>query len=197
MRGRIVDAAITYLRAFGSEKLNVREVAQLAGVGRATVHKHFGTRDGLLEAAQTCVEEQMLEMLSIAASIDGPLDQRAAAVAICIRRARADRSSATWFGFFNPIEEAAMLVTQASTHIRHLTALFRPLVIDAQASGEIRAGIDVDHASEWMARMCLTFVLDPAELDIDNEETVARFFHMQLAGLIARDPTDDHARQRE
>ena len=53
----------------------------------------------------------------------------------------------------------------------------------AQERGEVRAVLDPDRASEWIARITLTFVLAPAGLDIDDEETVRVFFREHLAGL--------------
>ncbi|MEM7413803.1 MAG: helix-turn-helix domain-containing protein [Myxococcota bacterium] len=180
---RIVDTAIEYMTAFGSEKLNVREVARHAGVGRATIHKHFGTKQGLLEAAEARIAEQMVEVLTdVAASIDG-LHLQAAAIATRIRRSRVDRSITPWIGFFSPLEEGALLVTHAGEHIRSLCDVFRPLVAMAQERGEIRAELDAGRTSEWIARISLTFALAPANLNIDDEGSVREFFREHLAGL--------------
>ena len=76
---RIVDAAIEYMSAFGSEKLNVRDVARHARVGRATIYKYFGTKQGLLEATELRLRELMVEVLTeAAASVEGLTNQAAA-----------------------------------------------------------------------------------------------------------------------
>jgi len=171
------------MSAYGSDKLNVLEVARLAGVARTSVYKHFGTKERLFEAAESQIEEQMLELLSEEASRFGQLHERAAAVASCIRRARTDRSNTPWFGFMSPLDEAAILVTRAGDHIRRLTGVLRPLVVEARNAGEIRASLDADRTAEWIARICLTFVLGPASLNIDDPAEVRRFFREHLRGL--------------
>ena len=100
-----------------------------------------------------------------------------------IRRAHVDRASPVWTGFFSPLEKATLVVDHASRNIVDLCDIVRPSVVDAQANGEIRADLDVEFTCEWLARICMTFVFDPANLDIDDDKSVVEFFRMNLAGL--------------
>jgi AcrR family transcriptional regulator len=50
MRRRILDAVHVVLSRSGHENLQLSDVAAEAGVSRPTLYRHFGSREGLLEA---------------------------------------------------------------------------------------------------------------------------------------------------
>ena len=180
---RIVDAAIDYMNAFGSEKLNLGDVARLAGVGRATVHRHFGTREGLVEAVRVHLKEEFAQTVVESVAPCEKLHEKVAMVATLIRRSQLDRGSPVWTGYFSPLEKASLVVDHAGRNIVELCDIVRPFVVEAQANGEIRADLDVEFTCEWLARICMTFVFDPANLDIDDDQTVVEFFRANLSGL--------------
>ena len=182
-QSRIADAAIEYMNAFGSEKLNLGDVARMAGVGRATVHRHFGTRDGLVEAVEERLRDQMAVAIVEEAASREHFHEKVGLIAVLLRRAIVDRESPGWFRFFSPMERANLFVGHAGQNIVHFCQTLRPIVVDAQTCGQIRADLDVDFTCEWLARICTTFVLDRAIVDIDDEATVVEFFRMHLVGL--------------
>ena len=49
-RARILDAAHALFEERGSDAVTISEVAELAGVARATVFNQFGSKGGLVEA---------------------------------------------------------------------------------------------------------------------------------------------------
>jgi len=59
-RKRVLDAAEA-LMATGGGKVQIEEVAQLAGVGVGTVCRHFPTKDALMQAVLTGLYETMLD----------------------------------------------------------------------------------------------------------------------------------------
>lgn len=180
---RIVNAAIDYMNAFGSEKLNLGDVARLAGVGRATVHRHFGTREGLVEAVRVHLKEEFAQTVVESVAPCEKLHEKVAMVATLIRRSQLDRGSPVWTGYFSPLEKASLVVDHAGHNIVELCDMVRPFVVQAQADGEIRTDLDVEFTCEWLARICMTFVFDPANLDIDDDQTVVEFFRANLSGL--------------
>ncbi|MFZ0230667.1 MAG: TetR/AcrR family transcriptional regulator, partial [Mycobacterium sp.] len=50
IRRRILDATFAVVSRTGRRKLQLLEVAAEAGVSRPTVYRHFGSKEGLLEA---------------------------------------------------------------------------------------------------------------------------------------------------
>ena len=52
-----------------------------------------------------------------------------------------------------------MLSTQSVPTLRRTAGFLRPYIEAARARGEVRAGLDIDDASEWLARMLLSFTI--------------------------------------
>lgn len=64
-RRRILDAARAVIGRVGPVQATVEEIAEQAGVGPATVYRHFGTRQGLLEAfSQTLPPRRLVKQLA-------------------------------------------------------------------------------------------------------------------------------------
>lgn len=88
-RERILDAAVHAMATHGIGRLNLEDVAREAGVSRQTVHRYFGTRDVLIEAAIVREEEAMLARLEAAsAAFEEPRAALEAAVRAALRAAR-------------------------------------------------------------------------------------------------------------
>ena len=73
-RLRILVATRTLLAAKGRRGTTTREIAELAAVNEATLFRHFGQKDALIEA---CVEHycSTVELEELLASLDGDLDR--------------------------------------------------------------------------------------------------------------------------
>ena len=79
IRARIIDAAATLLREHGATAVTTRAVAAAAGLQPPAIYRHFGDKDGLLEAVAEHVMASYVEAkaeIVEAASADGvdPLD---------------------------------------------------------------------------------------------------------------------------
>lgn len=71
-RRRILKAAAEVFARRGLAA-EVREIAEQAGVGIGTLYRHFGGRDGLLEAVVRLTQEDMLRRLRAAVEAREPL----------------------------------------------------------------------------------------------------------------------------
>jgi AcrR family transcriptional regulator len=85
-RSRILAATREILGKKGRRGATTREIAELAGVNEATLFRHFGHKDALIEA---CAERfcPTLELQELVASLNGDLesDLRHMAEALCAR----------------------------------------------------------------------------------------------------------------
>ncbi|WP_329044175.1 TetR/AcrR family transcriptional regulator [Amycolatopsis sp. NBC_01488] len=59
-RARIRDAAITLFTERGMEKTSILDIAEAAGVSGGLIRHHFGSKDGLREACDTYVFDELL-----------------------------------------------------------------------------------------------------------------------------------------
>ena len=66
VRRRILEATFVVLSRRGRKKLQLQEVAAEAGVSRPSVYRHFGDKDGLLEAFALYEEDRFIAGLTSA-----------------------------------------------------------------------------------------------------------------------------------
>jgi len=85
-RLRILAATRALLAAKGRRGTTTREIAEQAGVNEATLFRHFGQKDALIDA---CVEHycSTIELEELLASLDGDLDRdlRRIGIALALR----------------------------------------------------------------------------------------------------------------
>lgn len=94
-RRRVLDTARSLFAAHGPEGASIRDVARSAGVSLATVHHHFGSKQGLVKASidEMYTElEPLTEQLSVAAAEGGTVaDVLDRVVRACFAFARGHR----------------------------------------------------------------------------------------------------------
>jgi AcrR family transcriptional regulator len=71
-RGTLLGAALAVLEQDGAEKFSMRTVCALANVTAPTLYHHFGSADGLLNAAIAEAFEQFLARKKVAAAAPWP-----------------------------------------------------------------------------------------------------------------------------
>lgn len=76
-RATILDAATAVLYERGLDGVGVAELCALIGVSKETLYRHFGTKDGLVEAMLQARSERVTRWLTeaVAAAGDDPRDQ--------------------------------------------------------------------------------------------------------------------------
>jgi AcrR family transcriptional regulator len=71
-RARLLEAAAWLVAERGAEHVTMHEVAQVAGVGKGTLFRRFGDRDGLLLALLNDVEAEFYEAYTLGLPPLGP-----------------------------------------------------------------------------------------------------------------------------
>jgi AcrR family transcriptional regulator len=79
-RAAILDAATPVLYERGLDGIGVAELCTLLGVSKETLYRHFGTKDGLVQAVLTARSDRVTRSLAEAVAAAGPepADQLAA-----------------------------------------------------------------------------------------------------------------------
>src|SRR3978361_951660 len=72
-RDRLLDAARDAFRR-GPETVQLADVARAAGVGVSSVHRHFPTREALLETLAREHFAELIEIATRAATVDDPFE---------------------------------------------------------------------------------------------------------------------------
>ncbi|WP_178379939.1 hypothetical protein [Cryptosporangium aurantiacum] len=70
-----------------------------------------------------------------------------------------------------------MLITLSPQALRRTSKFLRPYIQAARERDEVRTALDVDDASEWLARMLLSFTVFQTSIayEADDPESVSSF----------------------
>jgi AcrR family transcriptional regulator len=143
-RERVLVAA---REAFATEGplVSLDGIARRAGVGAGTVHRHFPTKDELLEAV---IAERLHDLAGAAQKLAGAADPGEAFFAFFYRLADDARQNLALFAAFAAPNDARESMLEAG---ESLSAALAVLLARAQESGAVRSDIDVADLHAIMA----------------------------------------------
>jgi AcrR family transcriptional regulator len=167
VRDAIMEAAWRLARERGPLSLTMSQVAEEAGIGRATLYKYFPDVESILVARHTRHVEEHLRALEELRASPEPPDARLEAVArayaaICFHRGR--HASADLRGLVHHGPEAMDAE-------RRLDAVFADLITEAAAEGLVRTDLEPDDLAAYCRHALESAGL---ALDIDGALRLAR-----------------------
>lgn len=186
-RDRILRAAVTCAGRVGLGRLTIEHVAQVAGVGRATVYRHFP--HGREEVVSAAIADEVARFFRALAahveSIDGLAARLEAGLGFAHRAvARHDvlqRVVETEPERFLPhLNESGPLVKAV------VVAYLRPLL----EKETLRPGVDPQEAADWLARHILSFIVAEGVWHLDDPADVRRLVRGSLLAGVLGDPGD-------
>lgn len=184
-RERILDAAEACLRRDGIRRTSALQVAVEAGVSRAWLYRLFPDKATLLSAALIRRDEAFWadaqhhvdEAHGFAAKV---------AAAVMLSRAAPLGPLATELRDREPDAFAEVIGTYVEDIIPGMSWFWRDQLEKGVASGELRADLNLDAASEWVMRLVVSLVSVPGvAVDIDDRESVERFLDTFLMPGLA------------
>lgn len=193
-RERLINAAEACFRRHGVLKTTVEDVAATAQVSRATVYRYFDGRDSIILAVLLRDAVRFLDRLREKLSGQGDFEAAlVTGVLYTVHAVRADENLALLFA-----PEAAGLtgsVAGASEALFTLTAEFlHPLLDAAQRSGELRRGIDLDEAAEWILRAVFS-LLTVAGAGRRDDSDQYRYLQTFLVPALVAEPSAPEPRR--
>ncbi|TFV54467.1 TetR/AcrR family transcriptional regulator [Mycobacterium sp. PS03-16] len=190
VRDRLIDAAETCLRAKGIRATTVSEVAEVAGVSRGWLYRHFPDKVSLLGAALVRLNDAYWsEAHTMLERIEGLAEQIAAGV-------RHGRSAYHDPGALlmrlrlqEPEEFAACAGAGVQGLVPDLADFWSRYLVTARDRGEIHPAIDIAEASEWVARTVISLATVPGNtLDPDDEAALLTQVRRYVMPGLAADP---------
>jgi AcrR family transcriptional regulator len=161
-------------------------VARAAGVARGTLYRYFESREVLFERLTQRTTEQFFAEVAAAMdrqpTLSGQLGEFSQ---MMIRSIHPDVE-------IPPNNQAVMirlLATENAQALRRTAGFLRSYVDAAHARGEVRADLDIDDASEWLARVLLSFAIFQTALSYEADDPhsvrsfVQRYAITGLAGI--------------
>ena len=186
VRERLMDAAEECLRTKGIRTTTVSEVAELAGVSRGWLYRHFPDKAALLGAAIVRLNDAFwVEAHTVLTEIDS----LAAQIAEGIRLGRSAYDSpgalVMKLRVDEPEEFAACAGAGVQGLIPDLTAFWEPYLAAARERNEI-AVENLSEATEWVARNLLSLATVPGEhVDVDDHAAVLSFLDRYVMPALA------------
>ena len=170
VRDRLIDAAEGCLRAKGIRATTVSEVAEVAGVSRGWLYRHFPDKVSLLGAAIVRLNEVFWsESHAMLERVEG-LDQQIVEGIRHGRTAYDDPGTLLMkLRMDEPEEFAACAGAGVQGLVPDLADFWKRYLVAARDRGEIHPDTDIDEASEWVARVLLSLAtvrgdtLDPRD----------------------------------
>ena len=190
VRDRLIDAAEVCLRNKGIRSTTVSEVAEVAGVSRGWLYRHFPDKNALLGAAIVRLNEAYWsDSHAMLERIEG-LDLQIAAGVRHGRGAYADPGAILMkLRMEEPEEFAACAGAGVQGLVPDLAEFWTRYLVVAIERGEIHPGTDVAEASEWVARALLSLATVPGQqLDPTDHDAVLTHVRRYVMPGLREDP---------
>ncbi|KUH86020.1 MULTISPECIES: TetR/AcrR family transcriptional regulator [unclassified Mycobacterium] len=190
VRDRLIDAAETCLRAKGIRSTTVSEVAEVAGVSRGWLYRHFPDKVSLLGAAIVRLNDAYWsEAHAMLERVEG-LDRQLAAGVIHGRTAYDDPGALLMkLRVDEPEEFAACAGAGVQGLVPDLAEFWSRYLIAAREGGEIHPETDIAEASEWLARVLISLATVPGNtLDPGDADAVLRHLRRYVMPGLRSDP---------
>lgn len=186
-RRRLLDAAESCFERYGVMKTTVEDVAAVARVSRATVYRYFEGRDELILGVLMREADRFLGRL--AKRLNSQPDFATAVVDGVQYTIDSVRKNTKLALLFAPgVAGLTGSIAGASEALFKRTAEFlRPLLERARETGQLRANIDFDEASEWILRTVLSLLTVPGPVERSPAEQ-RRFLTTFLVPALAAEP---------
>ncbi|CAN3130124.1 TetR family transcriptional regulator [Mycobacterium sp. smrl_JER01] len=191
MRDRLIDAAEQCLTAKGIRATTVSEVAEVAGVSRGWLYRHFPDKAELLGAAIVRLNDAFwTESRARLDAVTGLDEQIAAGVELARRESETPGALVLKLRQEEPEAFAACVGLGVRGLIPDIAAFWVPYVQAAVDRGEIHPLTDCTEAAEWIARVTLSLATVPGEqCDADDHDSVLRHARRYLVAALRSDPT--------
>ncbi|WP_326545802.1 TetR/AcrR family transcriptional regulator [Mycolicibacterium sp. ND9-15] len=190
VRDRLIDAAETCLRAKGIRSTTVSEVAEVAGVSRGWLYRHFPDKVSLLGAAIVRLNDAYWsEAHAILERVEG--FDRQLAVGVVHGRTAYDDPGALLMKLRvdEPEEFAACAGAGVQGLVPDLADFWSRYLVAARESGEVHPDADIAEASEWLARVLISLATVPGTmLDPSDGDAVLRHLRRYVMPGLRTDP---------
>jgi AcrR family transcriptional regulator len=190
VRDRLIDAAEECMRSKGIRSTTVSEVAELAGVSRGWLYRHFPDKTSLLGAAIVRLNDAFgSQAHAMLEQVEG-FDRRLAAGIAHGRTAYDDPGALLMkLQLDEPEEFAACAGAGVAGLVPDLAEFWSRYLVAAQHAGEVHPDTRIAEASEWVARVILSIATVPGEqLDPGDPEAVLAHVRRYVMPGLRADP---------
>jgi AcrR family transcriptional regulator len=169
-RERLLDAAESCLERFGLAKTTIEDVAQAAGLSRATVYRQFGNRDALLLGVAAREADRLAEQAgAFLERFDDVESWLVEGILFCLREVPR-RPLLAQFLAPQEVGAASRLVLTSERMIAIGTEILRPMFEPAQSAGLLHRDVELNSLIEWILRILMSFLAVPGPAERSEDE---------------------------
>lgn len=186
-RENLLTAAMHCYRIKGVSRTAMEDVAQQAGVGRATLYRHFKNQESLLSEVMALNLEELNSVLAQSMQdCQEPEDYFVEAAVVIIRECKERGLTDLLFGD----EGSSSVINRISFSDPRITTMGKELIAPfykhARDQNILRDWVTKPLLLEWTSRLLLSFLITPSPL-LDTEKKLRNFFKdAVMASIIDR-----------
>lgn len=186
-RRPVLEATVRCVGRYGIAKTTVEDVAREAGIGRATLYRHFpGGRDQLISEMIAWEVRQFFVRLAEAVDHAPDFPSRLEGALMFAHRAVEEHLLLQKVLETEPERLLPQLTESAPVIQAVLSEYLRPMLV----AERLRPGVDPGDAADWLARMALSFMVAEGRWDLTDPADVRRLVRGQLLAGILQPPAE-------
>jgi AcrR family transcriptional regulator len=179
----MLDAAESCLQRFGVAKTTVEDVAQAAGLSRATVYREFGSRDALLLAVAAREADRVAgEAELFLRRFDDVGSWLVEGILFCLREIP-KRPLLARFVAPQDLGATGRMVLTSERMLAIGAEILRPIFEPAQRAGLLHEGLELDALIEWVLRILMSYLAVPGPPE-RSEEDLRRLLRAMLLPAV-------------
>ena len=184
-RERVLAATYACVARFGMGKTTVEDVVKESGVSRASIYRLFpGGKDQLLRETVGWemnhffgrLAEAVYDAPDFASLLEGGL--------VFAHRSIQEHEVLRKVLETEPERLLPLITVEQHRVLDFITAFLLPYLEREQRSGRVRPGVDLEAATEYVARLVLSLIGSPGRWDMDDPEQVHVLVREELLGGI-------------
>ncbi len=183
---RILDAALACYEEKGISATRLEDVARSADIGRTTLYRYVDNRDDLLAKVLYRDARQQSAEMEVLTRYQDRLGDMLVDSVVHVMRGRRNRPINRLL--FGGGEEAVIeRINISPANFRGMASeMLAPAFEQARARGELREGVTLEQAGDWLARMILSLVTYPGDF-LEDEQALRAYLWQFLVPSLLRD----------
>jgi AcrR family transcriptional regulator len=187
MRDRLLEATYTCIARFGLAKTTVEDVVKQSGISRATIYRHFpGGRDELLqETVAWEIGRFFVELGDRVRDAPDLAELLRLGLEFAHRQVQGHEVLRKMLDT-EPERLLPLLTTESTKSLPFIASFLMPYLEREKQRGNLREGVDIERAADYLARAILSLIGTPGRWDLEDDDQVRDLVQDELLGGIAR-----------
>jgi AcrR family transcriptional regulator len=188
-RERLLASTYECVARFGIAKTTVEDVVRASGISRATIYRHFpGGRDELLLETVGWELAHYFTRLGDHVRDEPDLVHLVEAGLVFARRSLLEHELLQRILQTEPERLLGLLTTESAKTVPFIASFLLPYLQREQGAGRLRPELDLDRASEHLARMLLSLIGTPGRWRYDDPVELRTLVTEELLGPLLTGP---------